>query len=181
MFAAFFARPDTFTLGVCNGCQMVSQLKSIIPGAAHWPAFTRNLSEQFEARYVTVEVQPSPSVLLNGMEGSRAGIPVAHGEGYADFVNTGSPEELRAAGLEALRYVDNYGRATDRYPYNPNGSAGGLTGVTSADGRVTIMMPHPERGFRSLQLSYRPAGFCEGESGPWLRLFQNARVFARQA
>ncbi len=176
MFARFFARPDTFTLGVCNGCQMISQLKAIIPGAAHWPMFTRNRSEQFEARYVTVEVLPSPSVLLRGMEGSRIGIAVAHGEGFADFGSTGSA--VAAAGLASLRYVDGRGRATERYPFNPNGSAGGLTGLTTDDGRVTVMMPHPERGFRSLQLSYRPAGFCEGESGPWLRLFQNARVFA---
>ena len=179
MFARFFARPETFTLGVCNGCQMVSQLKDIIPGAGHWPLFTRNRSEQFEARYVTVEVLPSPSVLLKGMEGSRIGIAVAHGEGFADFSRTGSPAGVDAAGLASLRYVDGHGRATERYPYNPNGSAGGLTGLTTDDGRVMVMMPHPERGFRSVQLSYRPAGYCEGESGPWLRLFQNARAFVR--
>jgi len=179
MFARFFARPETFTLGVCNGCQMVSQLKDIIPGAAHWPVFTRNRSEQFEARYVTVEVLPSPSVLLRGMEGSRIGIAVAHGEGFADFGRTGSPSGVDAAGLASLRFVDGRGRATERYPFNPNGSAGGLTGLTTEDGRVLAMMPHPERGFRSIQLSYRPAGYCEGEAGPWLRLFQNARAFVR--
>jgi phosphoribosylformylglycinamidine synthase len=177
MFATFFARPETFTLGVCNGCQMVSQLKEIIPGASHWPSFTRNRSEQFEARYVTVEVLESPSVLLNDMAGSRIGIAVAHGEGFADFSETGNAEAVAKAGLASLRYVDGRGNATERYPYNPNGSAGGLTGLTTEDGRVTIMMPHPERGFRSLQLSYRPEGYCDGEAGPWLRLFQNARTF----
>ncbi len=180
MFATFFARPETFTLGVCNGCQMVSQLKDIIPGAAHWPVFTRNRSEQFEARYVTIEVLESPSVLLKGMAGSRIGIAVAHGEGFADFSRTGSAVGVKGAGLATLRYVDGWGQATERYPYNPNGSAGGLTGLTTEDGRVMVMMPHPERGFRSMQLSYRPAGYCEGEAGPWLRLFQNARRFVRQ-
>lgn len=178
MFAAFFARPETFTLGVCNGCQMVSQLKDIIPGAQHWPVFTRNRSGQFEARYVTVEVLSSPSVLFKGMEGSRIGIAVAHGEGFADFSSQGSVSAVASANLASLRYVDGHGHVTERYPFNPNGSAGGLTGLTTEDGRVTVMMPHPERGFRSLQLSYRPAGYCDGEAGPWLRLFQNARAFA---
>lgn len=176
MFARFFSRPETFALGVCNGCQMVSQLKEIIPGAAHWPAFTRNRSEQFEARYVTVEVLPSPSVLLRGMEGSRIGIPVAHGEGFANFAATGSLSESERLGLITLRYVDNQGLPTDRYPLNPNGSPGGITGLTTTDGRVTIMMPHPERAFRRVQLSYAPPDW-QGEEGPWLRLFQNARAF----
>jgi len=177
MFAAFFAREDTFALGVCNGCQMVSQLKDIIPGAEHWPAFTRNKSEQFEARYVTVELLPSPSVLFRGMEGSRLGIPVAHGEGLADFRETGSREQAEAGGLVAVRYVDNYGVPAERYPHNPNGSPGGITGLTTRDGRVTIMMPHPERVFRSLQMSYCPDGLLGGDEGPWLRMFQNARSF----
>jgi phosphoribosylformylglycinamidine synthase len=177
MFARFFHRTDSFALGVCNGCQMVSQLKDIIPGAADWPAFTRNKSEQFEARYVTLEILPSPSVLLRGMEGSRIGVPVAHGEGYADFRVTGSADSLAADGLIAAHYVDNHGRPTERYPFNPNGSPGGATAFTTTDGRVTILMPHPERGFRAVQLSYRPAGFCDRENGPWLRLFQNARMF----
>jgi phosphoribosylformylglycinamidine synthase len=175
MFAAFFARPETFTLGVCNGCQMLSQLKDIIPGAEHWPEFTRNISEQFEARFVTVEVMPSPSIFMKGMEGSKIGIPVAHGEGLADFANTGSKDATE--GLVSLRYVDNLGKATERYPFNPNGSPDGMTGLTTTDGRVTIMMPHPERVFRSMQLSYCPDGICKGDEGPWLRMFQNAREF----
>jgi phosphoribosylformylglycinamidine synthase len=173
MFRRFFARPDTVTLGVCNGCQMVSQLKGIIPGAEHWPLFRRNVSEQFEARYATLEVLDSPSVLLKGMAGSRLPIAVAHGEGLAVFEKPGD-ERLVAA---ALRYVDGRGRATERYPWNPNGSKGGLTGFTSKDGRATILMPHPERGFRSVQLSYRPAGLFAGEAGPWMRLFHNAYAF----
>jgi len=175
MFTTFFARPETFALGVCNGCQMLSQLKDIIPGAEHWPEFTRNISEQFEARFVTVEVMPSPSIFMKGMEGSKIGIPVAHGEGLADFANTGSKDATE--GLVSLRYVDNLGKATERYPFNPNGSPDGMTGLTTTDGRVTIMMPHPERVFRSMQLSYCPDGICKGDEGPWLRMFQNAREF----
>ncbi|MFU8779645.1 MAG: phosphoribosylformylglycinamidine synthase [Kiritimatiellia bacterium] len=177
MFARFFARSDTFTLGVCNGCQMVAQLKDIIPGATDWPRFTANQSAQFEARYVTVAIKPSPSVLLRGMEGSRIGIAVAHGEGFANFTETGSAEDLVNNGLNALHYVDHAGNPTTRYPWNPNGSVDGLTGVTTDDGRVTIMMPHPERGFRSVQLSYRPADYCAGDIGPWQRLFDNAYRF----
>ena len=177
MFQAFFERPGTFTLGVCNGCQMVSQLKDIIPGASDWPRFVNNRSMRFEARYATVEVLKSPSVLLRGMEGSRLPIAVAHGEGFARFETAESRQRLLMASRASLRYVDNLGAATERYPLNPNGSEGGLTAFTTADGRATIMMPHPERGFRAVQLSYRPAGFCEGEAGPWLRLFRNARAF----
>jgi phosphoribosylformylglycinamidine synthase len=177
MFARFFARPDTFTLGVCNGCQMVSQLKEIIPGAAHWPTFTRNRCARFEARYVTVEILPSPAVVLRGMEGSRLGIPVAHGEGFANFTSTGSEGDSLSNRLVAMRFVDNRGLACERYPLNPNGSPGGITGLTTTDGRVTIMMPHPERAFRRLQLSYAPPQW-QCEEGPWLRLFQNARTFA---
>ena len=181
MFAAFFARVDTFTLGVCNGCQMVSQLKGIIPGAEHWPLFHRNLSEQFEARYATVEIMPSPSILLAGMAGSRVPIAVAHGEGLAVFASAAERDALLGAGLASVRYVDGHGQATERYPLNPNGSEGGLTGFTSTDGRATILMPHPERGFRSTQLSYRPADLFQGEAGPWMRMFQNAYAFACQA
>jgi len=177
MFARFFARGETFALGVCNGCQMISQLKGIVPGAEHWPSFTRNKSEQFEARYVTVRIDSSPSIFFRGMDGSRLGIPVAHGEGRADFSLTGSMDELRRANLIPVRYVDNYGETTERYPFNPNGSPEGVTAVTTTDGRVTVMMPHPERVFRSVQLSYCPDGFCDGEEGPWLRMFQNARNF----
>ncbi len=173
MFKLFFVRPDTVTLGVCNGCQMVSQLKEIIPGAEHWPHFRRNLSEQFEARYATLEVMDSPSVLLQGMARSRLPIAVAHGEGLAVF-ETPADEERAIA---ALRYVDGFGRPTERYPWNPNGSKGGLTGFTSSDGRATILMPHPERAFRSAQLSYRPADLFAGEAGPWMRLFRNAYAF----
>ncbi|MBN1558016.1 MAG: phosphoribosylformylglycinamidine synthase subunit PurQ, partial [Lentisphaerae bacterium] len=179
MFARFFARPDTFALGVCNGCQMMAQLKDIIPGAGHWPVFARNFSERFEARYVTVEILPSPSIFLEGMHGSRLGIAVAHGEGRAAFGPEGFPgARFRdAAPGCAMRYVDNSGKPTERYPLNPNGSPGGMTGFTSEDGRATIMMPHPERGFRALQLSYRPRGLFEGERGPWMRFFENARRF----
>jgi phosphoribosylformylglycinamidine synthase len=155
---------------------MVSQLKTIIPGAGHWPLFRRNLSEQFEARYATLEVMESPSVLLKGMAGSRLPIAVAHGEGLAVFE---SPED-EAQAIAALRYVDGCGRPTERYPWNPNGSKGGLTGFTSRDGRATILMPHPERGFRSVQLSYRPADLFTGEAGPWMRLFRNAYAFVAQ-
>jgi len=177
MFAAFFARTDTFALGVCNGCQMISQLKEIVPGAELWPTFSRNASEQFEARYVSVEIAPSPSIFFRGMDGSRMGIPVAHGEGRVDFTETGNHASLVAGGLVSARYVDHYGCATERYPLNPNGSPGGITAVTTTDGRVTAMMPHPERVFRAVQLSYRPGGVCDGEAGPWLRMFQNARAF----
>lgn len=172
-FAAFFERPDTFSLGVCNGCQMLSHLKELIPGAAAWPRFGRNRSEQFEARLATVEVLESCSVLLRGMAGARLPIAVAHGEGRVEF---GDDEQMLAQNQRCLRYVDNYGQPTDRYPFNPNGSPGGLTAFTSADGRATIMMPHPERVFRNVQLSWRPAEWS-GEEGPWLKLFQNARDF----
>ncbi len=177
MFTAFFARPDAFALGICNGCQMLSLLKDIIPGAEHWPRFTRNVCEQFEARFVNVEILPSPSIFFKGMEGSRLGIPVAHGEGFADFALTGSLDGLRRDGLAAVRFVDHGGAPAARYPLNPNGSPEGLTGVSNRDGRVTIMMPHPERAFRAVQLSWKPAGLFSGDEGPWLRMFQNARRF----
>ncbi len=173
MFRAFFRRRDTFSLGVCNGCQMLSQLKELIPGAEAWPTFHRNFSEQFEARFCTVEVLDSPSIFFRGMEGSRVPIAVAHGEGRVEFAN---PADAVAAEA-ALRYVDGCGRATERYPWNPNGSADGLTAFTSQDGRATIMMPHPERGFRSCQLSYAGDSF-PGECGPWMRMFRNAYKFA---
>jgi phosphoribosylformylglycinamidine synthase len=168
-FEAFFTREDTFALGVCNGCQMMSNLHEIIPGTAGWPHFVRNRSEQFEARFVTVEVQESPSLFFAGMAGSRLPIPVAHGEGYAEFANG---DKLSQA-LIALRYVDNHGAPTETYPLNPNGSAQGITGLTTADGRFTILMPHPERVFLTVQHSWHPADW--GEDGPWLRMFRNAR------
>jgi phosphoribosylformylglycinamidine synthase len=170
-FSAFFEREDTFSLGVCNGCQMLSNLKALIPGAEHWPHFVRNRSEQFEARFVMVEVQASPSILLDGMAGSRLPIAVAHGEGKAEFATA---EQLAAAQSSvALRYIENSGEYATRYPANPNGSAEGITGLSSLDGRVTIMMPHPERVVRAVQNSWHPDGWLE--DAPWRRLFRNAR------
>ena len=168
-FETFFNRSDSFALGICNGCQMMSNLKSIIPGAQFWPKFTRNQSEQFEARFVMVEITDSPSLLFNGMAGSQMPIVVAHGEGYANFSQTGDPQRV----ISTLRFVDHQGQPTQTYPLNPNGSANGLTGVTSSDGRFTILMPHPERLFRTIQHSWYPDG--SPEQGPWLRMFQNAR------
>jgi len=161
---------------VCNGCQMLSHLKELIPGSEHWPRFLRNRSEQFEARVSTVEITESRSVLLSGMQGSRLPIAVAHGEGRVAFDSGDALESLRDGGQLSLRYVDNYGQPSTRYPTNPNGSPEGITGLCSADGRATIMMPHPERVFRAVQLSHRPDNW-QGEAGPWLRLFQNARAF----
>jgi phosphoribosylformylglycinamidine synthase len=172
-FDTFFHRTDTFGLGVCNGCQMMSHLKDMIPGASHWPRFLRNRSEQFEARFSLVEVVDSPSILLADMAGSRLPIAVAHGEGRAEFATPQEVQQTLDAGLVALRYVDHYGQTTERYPYNPNGSPQGITGLSSEDGRFTIMMPHPERVFRSVQYSWRPEEW--GEDGAWLRLFRNAR------
>ncbi|MDG6773220.1 phosphoribosylformylglycinamidine synthase [Thiomicrorhabdus sp. ZW0627] len=169
-FAQFFQREDTFTLGVCNGCQMLSNLKEIIPGAESWPKFVRNHSEQFEARFSLVEIQSSPSVLLQGMEGTRIPVPVAHGEGRMDFGN-GSASDVE--GLVGLRYVDSTGAPTEAYPFNPNGTVGGMTGLTTKDGRVTIMMPHPERAFRTVQNSWHPDDWLE--DAPWMRMFRNAR------
>jgi phosphoribosylformylglycinamidine synthase len=174
-FEGFFVRQDTFTLGVCNGCQMVSNLKDIIPGAGHWPRFVRNRSEQFEARLGLLRIEPSPSVLLAGMAGSLLPIAVAHGEGRAEFASTAGLTALNNAGLVAARFVDHHGNPTEHYPENPNGSPGGITSITTPDGRATIIMPHPERVFRAVQLSWRPDGM--GEDSPWLRLFRNARVF----
>ena len=169
MFKTFFERPDTFSLGICNGCQMLSQLKDIIPGAEGWPKFVKNISEQFEARYATVEIEESPSIFFKGMAGSRLPIAVAHGEGRV-WTDGFTPS------ICAAHFVDGYGNATTRYPYNPNGSIGGQTSFTTTDGRATIMMPHPERGFRACQLSYNPGTFKE--NGPWMRMFQNAYAFA---
>jgi len=170
-FAAFFADPRTFALGVCNGCQMFAQLKSIVPGATHWPRFVRNASEQYEARLVTLEVLESPSILLAGMAGSRIPVAVAHGEGRTLY-----DDPADAAGARvALRFVDNEGVATERFPLNSNGSAGGRTGFTTDDGRVTILMPHPERVVRSVQMSWRPREW--GEDSPWMRMFRNARAW----
>ncbi len=174
-FAAFFARPDTFALGICNGCQMFSNLHDIIPGASHWPRFVRNVSEQYEARVALVRVQESPSLLLAGMAGSLLPIVVAHGEGQAQFRSEDAVGRLEADRGVALRFVDTRGRATQTFPANPNGSPSAIAAVCSDDGRVTITMPHPERVFRTVQNSWRPEGW--GEDGGWMRLFRNARVW----
>jgi phosphoribosylformylglycinamidine synthase len=174
-FAAFFARDATFTLGVCNGCQMFSALKELIPGAEAWPRFVRNRSEQYEARLTLVRVPPSQSVLMAGMQGSVLPIVVAHGEGQAEFDSGSSAASLIARGLVTLQYVDNRERPTQQYPFNPNGSELGLAGLCSADGRHTSLMPHPERVFRTVQNSWSPKEWSE--DGGWMRLFRNARVF----
>ncbi|MDY7579019.1 phosphoribosylformylglycinamidine synthase [Herbaspirillum sp. RTI4] len=168
-FARFFQRGDTFSLGICNGCQMMSNLKSIIPGAQAWPKFTRNKSEQFEARFTMVEVLDSPSIFFQDMAGTQSPIVVAHGEGYADFSQTGAIDEA----LVAMRFVDNAGQPTEAYPNNPNGSPQGITAVTTPDGRFTVLMPHAERGFRSVTQSWHPDSW--GEDSPWMRMFRNAR------
>ncbi|HVN43271.1 MAG TPA: phosphoribosylformylglycinamidine synthase, partial [Steroidobacteraceae bacterium] len=174
-FAGFFARPDTFSLGVCNGCQMMSALKPLIPGAEHWPRFVRNRSEQFEGRVALVEVLPTPSLFFSGMAGSVLPIAVAHGEGRAEFADAAAQEVCSALGIVSLRFVDNHGRPTMHYPANPNGSPAGITGLVSSDGRATIVMPHPERVFRTVQNSWHPTGWQE-DSG-WMRMFRNARVW----
>ncbi len=170
----FLGRSDTFALGVCNGCQMMAALREIIPGAESWPRFVTNRSERFEARLSQVEILPTPSIFFRDMVGSRLPVAVSHGEGRAELDDT-ALQHLSAAGLVAARFVDGRGEVATRYPQNPNGSPGGVTAVTTADGRVTIMMPHPERVFRSVQLSWRPRDW--GEASPWLRMFQNARAW----
>jgi phosphoribosylformylglycinamidine synthase len=179
-FSSFFQRNDSFALGVCNGCQMMSNLSEIIPGAQAWPKFTRNLSEQYEARLVMAEVLASPSIFLQGMEGSQLPIAIAHGEGFANFSEQGNLQQISQQGLASLRFVDNQGKPTEIYPMNPNGSPGGLTGVTTSDGRFTVMMPHPERVFRAVQMSWCPPEWLDTPDGasPWLRIFRNARCWA---
>ena len=180
-FSTFFNRADSFSLGVCNGCQMMSQLKAIIPGAQDWPTFLRNDSEQFEARFAMVEVLASPSLFFQGMAGSKMPIAVAHGEGRVKF----SQPAHASAAQAALRFVNGLGEGATTYPANPNGSQAGLTGFTSSDGRATILMPHPERVFRTVQMSWRPnsnlrsSGLrqSDGEDSPWVRMFRNARVW----
>ena len=172
-FARFFERQDTFTLGVCNGCQMVSTLSDLIPGAAHWPRFVRNRSEQFEARLALVKVEDSPSILLADMAGSHLPIAVAHGEGRAEFDDPTALEACEATGGVSMRYIENDLQTAQLYPANPNGSPHGIAGLTSDDGRATIMMPHPERVYRAVQNSWAPAHWSE--DGGWLRLFRNAR------
>ena len=178
-FASFFQRNDSFALGVCNGCQMMSNLASLIPGAKAWPKFTRNQSEQYEARLVMVEILQSPSLFFHGMSGSHLPIAVAHGEGFANFKHQGNAREIEHNQLAAMRFIDHQGNATERYPLNPNGSPQGLTSVTTADGRFTVMMPHPERVFRNVQMSWYPQEWNQTQDGasPWLRMFRNARVW----
>ncbi|WP_369958865.1 phosphoribosylformylglycinamidine synthase [Pseudomonas benzenivorans] len=174
-FQGFFARSDSFALGVCNGCQMLSNLHELIPGSEFWPHFVRNRSEQFEARVAMVQVQESASIFLRGMAGSRMPIAIAHGEGHAEFESEEALLEADLSGCVAMRFVDSHGKVTETYPANPNGSPRGITGLTSRDGRVTIMMPHPERVFRAVQNSWRPDDWQE-DAG-WLRMFRNARVW----
>ncbi|MCC5452624.1 phosphoribosylformylglycinamidine synthase [Rheinheimera sp. UJ51] len=174
-FQAFFERQSTFALGVCNGCQMMSNLKSLIPGAEHWPHFVRNKSERFEARFSLVEVQQSPSLFFSGMAGSRMPIAVSHGEGHAEFASAAAFAAANQSGNVAMRFVDNYGQVTEQYPANPNGSPAGITALTTTDGRVSIMMPHPERVFRTVANSWHPDDWQE--DSPWMRMFRNARVW----
>ncbi|MEN9663378.1 MAG: Phosphoribosylformylglycinamidine synthase [Verrucomicrobiota bacterium] len=174
-FAAFFAREDTFALGVCNGCQMMSNLHSIIPGSDHWPRFVQNQSERYEGRFVSVQIEKSPSVLFAGMEGSVIPIAVAHGEGFTEFKDAAAAQACNTSGLVTARFVDNQHRPTEHYPLNPNGSPFGITALTTTTGRVTIMMPHPERVFRSACMSWSPADW--GEDSPWMKLFRNARAW----
>jgi len=168
-FSAFFTRTDSFALGICNGCQMMANLTELIPGADYWPKFVKNRSEQFEARLVMVEVPENPSLFFSGMAGSRMPVVIAHGEGRAVFREVGHQAKV----ISALHFVDSYGKRAERYPQNPNGTPGGLTGVTTADGRFTALMPHPERVFRSAQMSWSPADWLEHSA--WIRLFRNAR------
>lgn len=182
-FQAYFARPDTFALGICNGCQMMAALANMIPGAEHWPRFTRNQSEKYEARLSLIEIPDSPSLFLQGMAGTRVPVAVAHGEGYANFSQQGSLDQVKTA----LHFVDNRGVRTEQYPYNPNGSPQGIAGVSTADGRFTVLMPHPERVTRNVMMSWAPDNWGPADTGgtdsphggysPWMRMFRNARVW----
>jgi phosphoribosylformylglycinamidine synthase len=176
-FEAFFAREDTFALGVCNGCQMMSNLHAIIPGASHWPRFVQNQSERFEARFASVQIEKSPSLLFAGMEGSVIPIAVSHGEGFTEFASPEAARRCSDSGLVAARFVNNRHEITEQYPLNPNGSPLGMTALTTTDGRVTIMMPHPERVFRTAAMSWAPPEW--GEDSPWMKLFYNARAWVR--
>ena len=177
-FAAFFAREDAFALGVCNGCQMMSNLRSIIPGSDHWPRFVQNQSERFEARFASLKIEKSPSVLFAGMEGSVIPIAVAHGEGFAEFANAEAAKKCSGSGLVCARFVNHQHEITEQYPLNPNGSPLGMTALTTTTGRVTIMMPHPERVFRTVAMSWHPENW--GEDSPWMKLFYNARTWVEE-
>lgn len=182
-FSGYFAQPGTFALGVCNGCQMMAALSDMIPGAQHWPRFTRNVSEKYEARLVMVQIEASPSIFMNGLAGSKLPVAVAHGEGFANFGRQGDAQQV----LGVLRYIDNRGQVTTRYPSNPNGSPDGLAGATTADGRFTVLMPHPERVTRNIAMSWAPERWSSADTGaaaasgggytPWMRMFQNARTW----
>jgi len=174
-FEEFFARQSTLAFGICNGCQMMSNLRELIPGAEHWPHFVRNASEQFEGRTVMVAVQETPSVLLAGMQGSHFPIALAHGEGRAEFADAFAQQLAMQTGTVAMQYLDNYGKVTQQYPANPNGSPLGIAGLCNTDGRVTIMMPHPERVFRAITNSWRADSWQE--DSPTMRMFRNARVW----
>jgi phosphoribosylformylglycinamidine synthase len=174
-FSQFFNRADSFALGVCNGCQAMAALADLIPGTAGWPKFVRNASEQYEGRLTLVEILPSPSLFFAGMGGSVIPIVTAHGEGRALFSHPDAAQQLLAGGRVAARFVDNRERMTEVYPANPNGSPLGITAITNTDGRVTLIMPHPERVFRSVQMSWHPAEW--GEDSPWMRMFRNARAW----
>jgi len=177
-FRTFFERTDTFALGVCNGCQMMSNLHEIIPGAELWPRFVQNKSERYESRFVSLQIERSPSVLFAGMEGSVLPIAVAHGEGYAEFKDAAAAVRCSESGLVAARYVDHRHRVTQHYPLNPNGSPLGMTALTTTTGRVTIMMPHPERVHRTVAMSWAPADWPE--DSPWMKLFRNAREWIQR-
>jgi phosphoribosylformylglycinamidine synthase len=177
-FESFFQRNDTFALGVCNGCQMMSNLRSIIPGAGNWPRFVQNRSERFEARFSSLKIENSPSILFREMAGSVLPVAVAHGEGHAEFESLEASHAFSESGLVSARFVDNHHVPTERYPLNPNGSPLGITALTTPNGRVTIMMPHPERVFRTVQHSWAPKSW--GDNAPWLRLFRNARVWMEE-
>ena len=174
-FQIFFHRQETLSLGVCNGCQMLSNIKQLIPGTDFWPSFVKNESEQFEARFLSVMIEKTNSPFLEDMEGSVLPIAVAHGEGKVNFSNANQLEGATNSNLIALKYVDNNNKGTLRYPYNPNGSVLGITGLSSIDGRALIMMPHPERVFKSDQNSWHPKGW--NDYGPWYRMFANANKF----
>jgi phosphoribosylformylglycinamidine synthase len=174
-FQQFFARKDSFALGICNGCQMFAALKSIIPGTDHWPRFVTNRSEQYESRFTLVEVLRSPSVVLDGMAGSVLPIAVAHGEGHAEFASSEAAKACAESGFVGFRYVHNDLSVAKSYPFNPSGSPFGIAALCNTDGRVTITMPHPERSVRYVQNSWRPEG--AGANSGWMRLFRNARRF----
>ena len=175
-FQEFFNKTNTFTLGVCNGCQMLSHLKELIPGAEHWPTFKKNLSDQFEARLVQVQIQNSNSKLLANMDGWSIPVASAHGEGRAVFNNSSDMDTLKANDQISLQFIHSQDQPTETYPLNPNGSPEGITGITSQDGRVTIMMPHPERVFRSIQMSWQDENWKD--YSPWIQMFINAKDFS---